>query len=148
MKKLVISQAYYVDAPPEVVFKALTQPKQLTKWFLSSAKIRPIEGTSYTFTWNGGSSHTGKVKRVTPNRSLVLTWPDRFKGKTYITEASFSLSKKGTGTMLKLKHTGFKEGDDWLWLFGAVQSGWAYFLTNLKSVLSGGKDLRSKYDSP
>ena len=147
-KKRVIEQEYYYDATPEVVFRALTVPKELKKWFLSDAKISPKEGSSYTFTWEGGFSHAGKVERVEPGRKLVLSWPDKIKGKLYETQAAFTLKKKGKGTLLKVKHTGFKKGDNWIWLFGAVQSGWAYYLTNLKSVLSRGTDLRSEFDSP
>ncbi len=147
-KRLVIEQQYYFDSSPEIVYRALTDPKQLVKWFLASAKIRPKEGASYTFTWEDGYRHTGTVKKAVENRSLVLSWPDDLKGKKYLTQASFALSRKGKGTLLSLKHTGFREGDDWIWLFGAIQSGWAYFLTNLKSVLSQGTDLRSKYDNP
>jgi uncharacterized protein YndB with AHSA1/START domain len=147
-KKRVIEQEYYYDAAPETVFRALTVPKELVRWFLSDAKIKPKEGSSYTFTWKGGSSHTGRVEKVEAGRKLVLSWPDEIKGKVYETRASFTLKKRGNGTLLKLKHTGFKKGDDWIWLYGAVQSGWAYFLTNLKSVLSQGTDLRSEFDSP
>ncbi len=120
----------------------------MTKWFLKDAKIRPLAGSTYKFTWHGGFSHVGKVEKVVPGKALVLTWPDVIKGKEYKTKVSFSITRKGKGTVVKLKHTGFKEGNDWLWLFGAVQSGWAYYMTNLKSVVSQGKDLRSDYDSP
>jgi uncharacterized protein YndB with AHSA1/START domain len=147
-KKRTIIQEYYYDADPETVFRALTVPKELVKWFLADARIRLKEGSSYTYTWQGGSSHTGRIEKLEPGRNLVLSWPDEIKGKSYETKVAFALRKKGRGTLLKVKHTGFKEGDDWVWLYGAIQSGWAYFLTNLKSVLSQGVDLRSKYDSP
>jgi len=147
-KKLVIEQEYYYDAAPDAVFRALTVPKELVKWFLKDAKIKPKEGSSYTFIWEGGFSHKGVVEKVEAGRRLVLSWPDTFDGKVYETKASFTITKKGRGTLLKLKHTGFKDGDDWIWLFGAIQSGWAYYLTNLKSVLANGTDLRSKFDSP
>jgi len=147
-KKRVIEQEYYYDVTPETVFRALTVPKELAKWFLKDAKIKPKEGSSYTFNWQGDFSHTGKVETVEPSRKLVLSWPDKIKGKVYETKAAFTLKKKGKGTLLKLKHTGFKKGDDWIWLYGAIQSGWAYYLTNLKSVLTQGTDLRSKFDSP
>ncbi|HME19712.1 MAG TPA: SRPBCC domain-containing protein [Nitrososphaerales archaeon] len=147
-RKLAIQQEYYFEASPDTVFRALTEPKQLTRWFLSGAVIKPKSGSSFKFAWEGGYALAGKVKKVVPNRTLVLTWPDTQKGKLYVTQVAFNISKKGEGTMLKLKHTGFKEGDDWIWLFGAIQSGWAYFMTNLKSVLSQGKDLRSEFDTP
>lgn len=146
--KLVIEQSYYYDVPPGKVFRALTEPKKLVKWFLKSAKIEPVTGSSFTFKWEGGHTNKGKVLKVSRDRSLVLTWPDVINGKRYPTQASFTLAKKGKGTVLTVKHTGFKDGDDWVWLFGAIQSGWAYFLMNLKSVLEQGVDLRSKHDSP
>jgi uncharacterized protein YndB with AHSA1/START domain len=146
--ELIVRQRYYYDADPDKVFRALTKPKRLTKWFLKDAKIKPKEGSSYTFTWGDGASHTGRVERVVPARSLVLTWPDTIKGKLYKTQVSFTLTKKGKGTLLEVAHDGFKEGPDWVWLYGAIQSGWAYYLTNLKSVLEEGVDLRSGYDNP
>jgi len=146
--EMVVKQRYFYNADPDEVFNALTKPKRLVKWFLEDAKIKPKEGSSYTFTWGGGFSHTGKVEKVVTDRSLVLSWPDTIKGKVYTTRASFTLAKKGKGTLLDLVHTGFKEGPDWVWLYGAIQSGWAYYLTNLKSVLNEGVDLRSKYDNP
>ena len=144
--KRIVVQRYFYNSPPEKVFSALTDPEMLVNWFLAKATITPKTGTKYTFAWNGGSRHTGKVKRVVRNRLLVLSWPDKVKGKAYLTEARFALTRKVGGTMLELRHSGFKEGDDWVWLYGAIQSGWAYFLMNLKSVLYQGVDLRSKFD--
>jgi uncharacterized protein YndB with AHSA1/START domain len=143
-----IEVRYYYDASPADVFKALTKPKRLTEWFLDEAKIKPIQGSAYEFSWKGYPSQKGKVEKVLPDRLLVLSWPNTVKRKVYHTKVSFGLAKKGKGTMLEVKHTGFGEGDDWVWLYGAIQAGWAYFLMNLKSVLSEGVDLRSTHDAP
>jgi len=143
-----IESAYYFDATPEEMFSYFTDGKKLAKWFVRKAKITPKAGSAYHLAWSGGYSHDGRVKRVVPNRLLTLTWPDVIKGKKYETQVSFSFKEKGKGTLVKLKHTGFKEGADWIWLFGAIQSGWAYFMTNLKSVVAEGVDLRSELDSP
>ena len=145
---MMVKQRYHFDVQPEEVFKALTKPKRLVKWFLEDARIKPKEGSSYTFSWSGGTSQTGRVEKVIPNRLLVLFWPNTVKGKRFETQVSFRLSKKGKGTLLEVEHTGFKEGPDWVWLFGAIQSGWAYYLMNLKSVMNEGVDLRSKHDAP
>ena len=148
MRKRTITQAYFYDVAPRTVFRALTEARQLKRWFLDSAKISPVEGGSYTFTWKGYPSQKGEVKKVVADRLLALSWPNRVKGKVLLTEVHFTLRKKGGGTLLTVRHAGFQEGDDWVWLYGAVQSGWAYFLTNLKSVLSQGLDLRSEHDRP
>ena len=145
--KLRIEQSFYYDAPPEAVFAALTEPAQLTKWFVSKAKVDLKKGGKVQFTWKGGHRMTGKVKRFVPGRKVAYGWRDDLgKGKEAKTVALFEISKKGTGSMLKLTHSGFGDSKAWTELYGGIQSGWAYYLMNLKSVLRQGLDLRSEYD--
>jgi uncharacterized protein YndB with AHSA1/START domain len=142
-KTFVAEQAYFLEAPPETVFQALTDPKILVKWFLSKAKLVQRKGGSYTFDWIGGYRMTNKVKRFEPNKTVSFSWIDKLKnGEVARTTASFVMAKKGNGTMLKLRHTGFKDPEH----FADCSSRWAYYLTNMKSVLDHGVDLRSKLD--
>ena len=143
-----IKVRYYYDAAPEEVYRALTVPSGLTKWFVDGARIRPRSGGSYSFSWKGYPTQKGRVEKAVSNKLLVLEWPNSVRGKLYETKVAFALAKKGKGTVLEVKHTGFEEGDDWVWLYGAIQAGWAYFLMNLKSVLGQGVDLRSENDAP
>jgi uncharacterized protein YndB with AHSA1/START domain len=145
--KLKISQSYYFDAPPARVFAALTEPGQLVRWFLSKAKVDLRKGGKIEFTWEGGHRMVGKVMRVATDKEVAYAWHDDLgKEKKATTLAEFKVSKKGKGSMLKLSHGGFGESKEWIELYGAIQSGWAYYLTNLKSVLLTGTDLRSKLD--
>jgi uncharacterized protein YndB with AHSA1/START domain len=143
-----IEKVYYYAAPREKVFAALTEPKQLTKWFLGKATLAPRKGGTFRFTWReGGPTLRGKVKEFDPPKRLHLEWNDRFEGgKLYPTEARFSLARKGRGTELRLSHRGFKSGKKWTWLYGAINSGWSYYLLNLRSVLEHRTDLRSVKD--
>jgi hypothetical protein len=88
----------------------------------------------------------GKVKTADPSKTLRVQWVDRFEGKVLETEARFVLVKRGKGTQLTVTHRGFKAGKKWVALYGAIESGWAYYLTNLRSVLEHGIDLRSDRD--
>jgi len=143
-----VEQTFYYAAPPAEVFAALTEPKELTKWFLEKAAITLRKGGAFKFTWLGGFSMKGKVKSVASPKQLVLNWVDRLPdGKLYETVAQFDLQKKGKGTLLTVTHRGFKKGRKWIGLYGAVQSGWAYYLTNLRSLLEHGVDLRSGQDA-
>ena len=86
---------------------------------------------------------TGKVKRFEANKSVSYSWSDELKnGKLAETTATFIVTKKGRGTLLKLRHTGFDDPEH----FAECSSRWAYYLTNMKSVLDHDADLRSKYD--
>jgi len=63
-------------------------------------------------------------------------------GEMIETTASFQVAKKGRGTILKLNHSGFTSPEH----FAECSSRWAYYLTNMKSLLDWGTDVRSKYD--
>jgi uncharacterized protein YndB with AHSA1/START domain len=131
-KSFAAEQSYYFKAPVEDVFGSLTDPKKLTKWFLSKAKLVPKKGGMYSFDWFGGYHMNGKVKQFDPNKSISFSWNDRLKsGKIANTTASFKVVKKGKGTLLTLRHTGFKDPEH----FADCSSRWGYYLTNMKSVL-------------
>ena len=142
-KSFAAVQSYYFEAPVEKVFGSLTDSKKLTKWFLSKAKLVPKKGGTYSFDWFGGYHMNGKVRQFVPNKSVSFSWNDKLKsGKVANTTASFRVAKKGKGTLLTLRHTGFKNPEH----FADCSSRWGYYLTNLKSVLDHDTDLRSKYD--
>jgi len=142
-KSFVIEQTYYFQAPFEKVFQALVDSKMLVKWFLSEAKVVPKKGGSYSFNWIGGYHMTGIVKQFAKNKAVAFSWSDRLKnGKLAKTTASFKIAKKGHGTLLRLRHTGFEDPEH----FAECSSRWGYYLTNMKSVLDHGTDLRSHYD--
>jgi len=146
-KSRTIKQGLYIRAPPDKVFRALTEPRLLKKWFLSSAKLSPRKGGNYQFAWHGGYTHTGKVLDYLRDKRLSLSWPGIIRGKLLgNTRVTFRLKPKTDGTFLEMTHTGFKAGNLWIELYGAVCSGWAYFLMNLKSVIQHGRDLRSPED--
>jgi len=142
-----VKQRYFFQAPPEKVFRALTQPSLLRKWFVASAKFSPRTGGNYTFNWGGEMAQSGKVLSYARDKSLSLSWPQVQRGKSLgMTRATFRLKPKDNGTILDVNHSGFKTGTLWNENYAAVCSGWAYFLMNLKSVLQNGRDLRSEKD--
>ncbi len=142
-KSFSIKQSYYFTSSPSKVFQGLTEPKKLVKWFLSKARVEQEEGGKYSFDWIEGYHMDGKVKRFDKDKSVSYSWHDRLaNGRLVETTASFQVAKKGRGTILKLRHTGFKDPEH----FAECSSRWGYYLTNMKSVLEHGADLRSKYD--
>jgi len=138
-----IEQFYYFEASPKKVFKALTTPKGLTKWFLSGAKIKAKEGGDYSFDWLGGYHMKGKVKKIEKNSVVSFSWHDKLdSGEMTESTVIFKVAKRGKGTLLRVTHTGFHDPVH----YAECASRWAYYLTNMKSALDHGIDLRSKYD--
>ena len=132
-----------MEATPEQVFDSLSKPKGLERWFLSKAELDPKVGGRFVFDWVGGYHMVSKVKRFETNKAIAFAWVDKMDdGGIAKTTASFHVSKKGKGTLLRLRHTGFTDPNH----FAECSSRWAYYLMNLKSVLTEGVDLRSKND--
>ena len=142
-RSFVAEQAYQFRASPSKVFRALTDPKGLVSWFLSDAHVDPQSGGEFRFEWRGGYQMTGKVLRFTKGKSVSFLWVDRLpNGKVAETEATFRVAHQGRGSLLKLRHSGFTVPEH----YAECSARWAYFLTNLKSVLDHGVDLRSRGD--
>jgi uncharacterized protein YndB with AHSA1/START domain len=128
------------------VFRALSNPDELTRWFLRSARLPAMKGEEYEFVWQGGYRHCGKVLAFEKNRRLSLSWPNRYRRTTRWTRVTFTVTRQGRGTLVRLKHVGHARSEGWIEIYGGTQSGWAYFMMNLRSVLEHGFDLRSPRD--
>ena len=74
-----------IDASPEVVFKAITDPNELTNWFPDHAILEPKQGGKMKFSFYKEKSqkdHTGTadafpegtIKEFVPNKKLSYTW--------------------------------------------------------------------------
>jgi len=95
-----VKQRYFVKAPPSKVFRALTEPSLLKKWFVASARMSPRKGGNYTFNWGGEMAQSGKVLSYVRDKSLSLSWPQVQRGKPLgMTRATFRLKPKDDGTI-------------------------------------------------
>src|SRR5579871_2762250 len=68
-----------VDAPPEIVFQALTDEKELVQWMPQEAKIDPRVGgeLEFKYHWADRGLDTilrGKILELEPGRRLSYTW--------------------------------------------------------------------------
>ncbi|HZW57601.1 MAG TPA: SRPBCC domain-containing protein [Nitrososphaerales archaeon] len=130
-----IKQTWQFKASPSTVFAALTDSKILVKWWPKKAQIDPIKGGRFSLVFDNGFIWEGKLSSFKENKSVAFPWVQG--------TATFKLSKKGKGTLLKLHHEGFAGVEE----LAASIAGWTYYLSNLKSILDYGRDLRSKEDS-
>ncbi|HKZ22281.1 MAG TPA: SRPBCC domain-containing protein [candidate division Zixibacteria bacterium] len=145
-KKRMMIQRYLYQAKPEKVFRALTDAKELTKWFLKDARVQLKKGGKMKFVWSPKDKHENKILDLVPNKRLRMTWPTMGWGGTPKTDTyvTFSLTPKGKYTLLQIEHTGFGPGEEWVMYYAGTYSGWTYYLLNLKSWLEHGIDLRDK----
>ncbi len=148
-----------IKATPERIWKAWTDAKELENWFFSKTEeIDARKDGGYRILWEGNDpehSHTrwGNYLEFDPPKKLVFEWmgvgpkknpaePGSDPQVDSRTVVSITLSPVENGTLVKIVHTGWCEGEVWRGSRDSHQGGWAFYLENLESVLAIGPDLR------
>src|SRR5215472_9063120 len=85
-EKVEINKSVVIDASPEVVFKAITDPNELTNWFPDQAILEPKVGGKMKFGFYKNSKrgnqdcgrdkdyfHEGSVVEFIPNKKISYT---------------------------------------------------------------------------
>jgi uncharacterized protein YndB with AHSA1/START domain len=125
-----VSGEVFIAAPPARVFEAITDPSQVPRWWGQQGLYRVTEwkadlrpGGKWSSVGVDADGHTfqveGEYLEVDPPRLLVHTWIASWSGKLE-TVVRWELEptdvhglhpsgprRAGTGTMLKIRHTGF-----------------------------------------
>jgi uncharacterized protein YndB with AHSA1/START domain len=74
-----IEKKVWIRASAEIVYKALTESKELVRWFCDRASCKPHEGGELVVQWNTGKlSKKGRAvfTRIEPNALLEMAWID------------------------------------------------------------------------
>ncbi len=127
-----------IDAPPSTVFRVLTEPQFIGKWFPAPAPVvDPHVGGRYGF----GFSYEKDGNTVEPppctilafeqDRKLSITWPD-WRGDASVPDqrVTWVLDDLGGRTRLVLLHDGFTRPVD----VSDYPFGWRHFLEEIRKV--------------
>jgi uncharacterized protein YndB with AHSA1/START domain len=132
-----------IDASPATVFRALTDPGELSRWWTTTAESDARTGGSFAYVFefedpSRNHTYSGDYHEVVADERLSYPWHTSL-GETRVEVA---LRPVGDGTELKLVHTGWDSGDAADEALELHVEGWSFFLDNLRSTLEGGADLR------
>ena len=72
MSRAVVREVF-VAAPPDVVWKALTDARELTQWFPLEARVTPGVGGSIWISWGEGASGEAPITAWEPGRRFEWT---------------------------------------------------------------------------
>ena len=100
-------------APPEAVWKAITEGEELTRWFCVEATCQPEVGGEQHIDWGGGAKATQKIVIWQPNAHLrtEAVKPERSRpasGEPYAID--WYLETEGGTTRVRMVASGFGEG--------------------------------------
>ena len=137
-----------IAAPPERVFQALTDAKQLELWWRSpicettSWKMDARPGGKWSFATSPGSQSIngvneykchGEIVEYMPGRLLVYTWIANWSDQPEsVTVVSFDLKAIPGGTRLKVTHSGLAAQPV---VRDAYRGGWPGVVASLKNFV-------------
>ena len=108
-----IDREIHVDASPEVVFEVISSPEHIREWWNGAeTDLSPTPGATGEIAWGRGTDevHTERFTVVAsdPPRELSFRWVYD-EGAEASLLVTFVLVPSGTGTLLRLTETGFRE---------------------------------------
>jgi uncharacterized protein YndB with AHSA1/START domain len=122
-----------IDAPAAAVWKALTDPVELARWFPLEADATPGAGGSIRMCWPGERDSAASIAIWEPERRLRLIGFPSDGPMPLATD--YLLESAGGRTSLRVVTAGFGRGADWDEMFDGVRCGWAFELRSLRHYL-------------
>lgn len=111
-----IERTLELEASPQDVWRALTDPTEIAGWFGDTAELDAELGSEGWFGWEGHGRAAVRIEEFEPITRLAWRWAraiDVALEETRSTLVEWTLiPKEGGGTTLLLKESGFERSED------------------------------------
>ena len=134
-----IEKEILIEAPVEVVWRVVTEPDQITQWFIDEAELDPRLGGTGRFSSPGGRAFYFEIEAFEPPRRFAYRW---VQGESIALRpdnsmlVEFTLQPEAGNTRLRVVESGFDQVD---WsdekktqYFEDHSNGWDRFLPQLR----------------
>jgi uncharacterized protein YndB with AHSA1/START domain len=137
-----IEHTISIAAPPERVWTALTDIRELNQWETTSAHLDLRVGGDFLYVFEYGPPRPGTFLAIDPPRRLVQLNQvyNRYESFRYVN--SLTLEPAPEGTRLHVLVEGFGDGEVERWLCESMDLGWEGDLQLLKGWVEQGRNLR------
>lgn len=120
-----LEKSIELNASPEQVWNALTNPTELIKWFPLEARVTPGLGGKVFVSWGPEFEGEGEIIAWQPGK--------RFAWKNVFGTVEFLIESRGGKTVLRLVQSAFLSGEDWENEWSAsTDYGWGFMLLSLQ----------------
>ncbi len=107
----VVEKTLELAASPERVWRALTEPAELARWFPDATDLEPRAGSVGWFDWADHGKYAVRIEEIAPPARLVWSWSrdaDVALEDGPRTRVEWTLeARPDGGTTLRLRESGF-----------------------------------------
>lgn len=122
----------------EDMFRAISTPAGLQKWWATSANGKVEEGETLNLIFNELTTLKFKYDLISPNEKLIITCFDSFKSWDN-TQLVFEIEEKEDQIFLTQTHQNIPDND--IESLSYFSSKWTIYLLSLKQYLETGKGM-------
>ncbi|HUG39254.1 MAG TPA: SRPBCC domain-containing protein [Longimicrobiales bacterium] len=124
-----------IDAPVERVWRALTEARELERWFPLEARVSPGKDGSIWMSWKNEYAGESRILEWDPPHRLVTSWGWHEEDAAPAQRTEYVLEERGGRTVVRVTTSGFPTDASWDgWVEGTVR-GWRFELASLKRYL-------------
>jgi uncharacterized protein YndB with AHSA1/START domain len=131
-----VSGEVEIEASPAAVWRALTDARELERWFPLEARVEPGVGGSIFMSWRNEYTGDSRILAWVPERHLRTTWGVEGEGDPDTVQTTdYRIEPTAAGTAVRVVTSGFPDGERWDdWVEG-TRHGWRFELRSLKHYL-------------
>lgn len=138
MNPAAVELGRFFPQPPDVVWRALTEPHLLERWLMPSIGFAASVGAQFTFVIpiQPAGDISCKVLAARPGEQLIFSWVDLRAENPARWVVDWMVQPYGRGTRLLLMQTGFDINDRRQKMVrNAMERNWKVVLSRLGEVL-------------
>jgi uncharacterized protein YndB with AHSA1/START domain len=145
-----IEREIEIDASPETVWEFLVDPEKAVRWWGQAMSFDARPGGAWQMDVTRTHSASGEFVEVDRPHRLVYTWgwapgtPEQELVPPGSTTVEIVLEPRGTGTLLRLKHTGLPNSES----AAGHAAGWDHYFGRLGVVATGGDPGPDPWNQP
>lgn len=133
-----VKREIIIKAAPERVWRALTVPEERNRWETRSCVIELEVGGIVELDYGWGVSYRGTIKELVELHKMVVADSDDEL-------TIWTLDPHPEGTLVSIEYTGLWSDDYGIMTMENMAYGTYRFMTNMKSVLEHGPDIRLSF---
>jgi uncharacterized protein YndB with AHSA1/START domain len=128
-----------VDASLDRVWQALTDARDLERWFPLDARVEPGPGGTIWMSWRNEFAADMKILVWDPPHHLRTGWAFH-EGEATAQVTDYLIEAKGGKTVVRVVTSGFPADPSWDGWVEGTQRGWAFELRSLQHYLERHRD--------